>query len=131
MADWFWMKWAGFDIGPGVLQSAGFITFLICISMFYFYTGRDDRIMHFAHFGAQYLSLFAVMTVLSYLAVSTNAPLVDAALDTIDKKMGLDWVAWTNWVGAHPRVGAVFVIVYASLPAQQFFCYVRNVAHAG
>ena len=50
---------------------------LILISTFYFCTGRDERIMHFAHFGAQYLALFAVLTVLSYLAVSTNAPLVD------------------------------------------------------
>jgi len=41
--------------------------------------------------------------------------------------MGLDWVAWTNWVGARPGVGWAFFIVYASLPAQQFFCYVRNV----
>jgi hypothetical protein len=95
--------------------------------MFYFYTGRDDRIMHFAHFGAQYLSLFAVMTTLSYLAVSTNAPLVDHALDTIDKKMGLDWVAWTRWAGTHSGVSGAFFIAYGSLPAQQFFCYVRNV----
>jgi hypothetical protein len=127
LVDWLWMSWAGFHVGPGVLQTTGFIILLMCISIFYFYTGRDDRIMHFAHFGAQYLSLFAVMTVLSYLTVSTKAPLVDHALDIIDKKMGLDWVAWTKWVGAHPGVGGAFFIAYGSLPAQQFFCYVRNV----
>jgi hypothetical protein len=127
LVDWVWMRWAGFNFGPGVVQSIGFISLLILISIFYFYTVRDERIMHFAHFGAQYLALFAVLTVLSYLAVSTNAPVVDDALSAIDKKMGLDWVAWTNWIGAHPDVGWAFFIVYGSLPAQQFFCYVRNV----
>ena len=73
LVDWVWMGWAGFHIGPGVVQSIGFISLLIFISIFYSYTARDDRIMHFAHFGAQYLALFAVLTVLSYLAVSTNA----------------------------------------------------------
>ena len=102
LVDWVWMGWAGFHFGPGVVQSIGFISLLILISIFYFYTGRDDRIMHFAHFGAQYLALFAVLTVLSYLAVSTNAPLVDDAFDAMDKAMGLDWVTWTKWLTEHP-----------------------------
>jgi len=127
LVDWVWMGWAGFHIGPGVVQSIGFISLLISISIFYFYTARDDRIMHFAHFGAQYLALFAVLTVLSYLAVSTNAPVVDDALNAIDKAMGLDWLTWTKWLAEHPTLGWALFIVYGSLPAQQFFCYVRNV----
>lgn len=127
LVDWVWMGWAGFHTGPGIVQSIGFISLLILISIFYFYTGRDNRIMHFAHFGAQYLALFAVLTVLSYLAVSTNAPLVDPAFDAIDKAMGLDWLAWTKWLTEHPTLGWALFIIYGSLPAQQFFCYVRNV----
>jgi hypothetical protein len=127
LVDWVWMRWAGFHIGPGVIQSIGFISLLILISIFYFYTARDDRIMHFAHFGAQYLALFAVMTVLSYLAVSTDAPLVDPEFDAIDKALGLDWLAWTKWLTEHPTLRWGLFIVYGSLPAQQFFCYVRNV----
>jgi PAP2 superfamily len=127
LVDCIWMRWAGFHIGPGVVQSIGFISLLILISIIYFYTGRDERIMHFAHFGAQYLTLFAVLTVLSYLAVSTNAPLVDDAFDAIDKAMGLDWLAWTKWLTEHPTLGSALFVVYGSLPAQQIFCYVRNV----
>ena len=121
------MRRAGFHFGPGMVQSFGLMSLLILISIFYFYTARDDRIMHFAHFGAQYLALFAVMTVLSYLAVSTNAPLVDDAFDAMDKAMGLDWLTWTKWLAEHPTLRWGLYIVYASLPAQQFFCYVRNV----
>ena len=127
LVDWVWMGWAGFRIGPGVVQSIGFISLLILISIFYFYTARDDRIMHFAHFGAQYLALFAVLTVLSYLAVSTNAPLVDPEFDAIDKALGLDWLAWTEWVVGHPVLRKGLLVAYASLPLQALFGYIYNV----
>jgi hypothetical protein len=127
LVDWVWMWWAGFHFGPGVVQSIGFVSLLVLISIFYSYTERDERIMHFAQFGAQYLALFAVLTVLSYLAVSTNAPLVDHALDAIDKAMGLNWLTWTEWLTEHSTLRWGLFIVYGSLPAQQFFCYVRNV----
>jgi len=51
LVDWVWMRWAGFHIGRGFVQSSGFISLLILIGIFYFYTARDDRIMHFAHLG--------------------------------------------------------------------------------
>lgn len=127
LVDWVWMGWAGFHIGAGVVQSVSFISLLISISIFYFYTARDERIMHFAHFGAQYLALFAVLTVLSYLAVSTNAPLVDPEFDAIDKALGLDWLAWTEWVVGHPLLRKGLLVAYASLPLQAFFGYIYNV----
>jgi PAP2 superfamily len=127
LVDWVWMRWAEFRIGPGVVQSIGFMSLLILISICYFYTARDDRIMHFAHFGAQYLALFAVLTVLSYLAVSTNAPLVDPAFDAIDKALGLDWRAWTEWVAGHPVFRTGLIVAYASLPLQALFGYIYNV----
>jgi hypothetical protein len=100
---------------------------LILITLFYFYTGRDQRILGFAHFGAQLLSLYALIMPLSYLAVSTDAPIVDRALDAIDKSLGLDWVASTEWVAAHPNLRWGLSIAYDSLPIQALFCYIYNV----
>jgi PAP2 superfamily len=122
-----WMAWGGFQIGHGFLQAFGWISLLILISLFYFYTGRDQRILEFAHFGAQYLSLLAVLMPLSYLAVSTNAPVFDSEFDAIDKAMGLDWVAWTEWVIAHPTLRRSLSLVYDSLPIQALVCYIYNV----
>jgi hypothetical protein len=122
-----WMAFAGFQIGSGYLQALGFTTLLISISFFYSYTGRDERIAGFAHFGAQYLSLLAALMTLSYLAVSTNAPLADRDFDAMDKAMGLDWVAWTKWVIAHPTLRWGLSLAYDSLPYQAFFCFIYNV----
>jgi hypothetical protein len=71
--DRIWMARAGFDIGARFLQSIAFIWGLNLIGLLYCLTNRDDWIMRFAHFAAQYLALLAVMMPLSYLAVSTNA----------------------------------------------------------
>ena len=122
-----WMVSAGFELGPGYRQAFGWIVLLAVISLFYWYTGRDRRIMEFAHFGAQLLSLYALLMLLSYLAVSTDAPLADRAFDAIDKALGLDWIAWTEWVNAHPGVSWCLSIAYGSLSIQALIAYVYNV----
>jgi PAP2 superfamily len=127
LTDWIWMASAGFLIDSGYFQAFGWIVLLILISLFYFCSGRDQRIMEFAHFGAQLLSLYALVMLLSYLAVSTDAPLVDGAFDTIDKSVGLDWVAWIEWVTAHPHLRWGLSIAYDSLPVQALLCYTYNV----
>jgi hypothetical protein len=127
LIDWIWMASARFGIDSGYFLTCSWIFLLTLISLFYFYTGRDQRIMEFAHFGAQLLSLYALVMLLSYLAVSTDAPLVDGAFDAIDKSLGLDWVAWVEWVTAHPLIGSGLSIAYDSLPAQALFCYIYNV----
>ena len=127
LLDWIWLGSAGFHLGRGYVQAAGWIMLLILISLFYFYTGRDQRIMEFAHFGAQLLSLYALLMPLSYLAVATDFPLVDRAFDAIDKSLGLDWVAWTQWVRRHSRFELLLFIAYGSLPFQALVCYIYNV----
>jgi PAP2 superfamily len=125
--DGIWLVSAGFQLGPGYIQALGWIGLLILISIFYFYTGRDQRIMEFAHFAAQLLSLYALLMPLSYLAVATDFPLVDQAFDFIDKSLGLDWVAWTQWVQRHPRLELLLFVAYGSLPFQALVCYIYNV----
>jgi hypothetical protein len=55
--DLMWIAFVGFQIDRVYLGNFGWIFLLISIALFYFYTGRDERIMEFAHFGAQLLSL--------------------------------------------------------------------------
>jgi PAP2 superfamily len=125
--DGIWMMAAGFHFGPGYLPALAWVFLLIMISLFYYYTGRDNRIMNFAHFGAQYVSLLIVLMPLSYLAVSTNAPLSDREFDAIDRALGFNWISWTEWIIAHPILRRVLSMAYDSLPFQALFCYIYNV----
>jgi hypothetical protein len=124
--DWVWMGYAGFHIGAGLILQVEMIASLIAISGVLFCTGQDRRFIDFVHPGAQYLALLAVLTPLSYLTVSTDAPLMDRTFDAIDKAVGLDWLAWAEWVSAHPAIRSGLHFAYASLPIQMLFCYWHN-----
>ncbi len=111
--DWVWMNAAGFRFGDGFLACAAAACALAAIALVYFYTERDERIRDFAHFGAQFLALSLVMIPLEYLAVSTNAPLADGGFVALDQAMGLDWVAWAQWVSAHSLIHSALGAAYA------------------
>ena len=125
LIDCAWLTYAGFRIDFGIARSVGVISLLLIIGIFY--KRRDERLMEFGLFGAQYLSLFTVMIPISYLAASTNASLVDGTFDAFDKAMGLDWVAWAEWVLAHPTLRWLLRIAYQSLTIQALFCYMYNI----
>src|SRR5947209_7356007 len=74
LVDWIWMANAGFRVGSGYAQVLGCVALLLCVSLFYSHTRRDQRVTEFAHFGAQIASLYALMMMISYLALSTNVP---------------------------------------------------------
>ena len=126
LAGWTWATAAGLQLGVEFLQFSSCIAVLILIALIYYYTNRERRIMELAHFGAQYLCLLMLLDLLTALAVSSNAPLVDPQLEAIDRAMGFDWVAWKELVFAHPMLRYGLRIAYASLPFQLFFCYIYN-----
>jgi PAP2 superfamily len=53
-------------------------------------------------------------SVLSYLCVTTNAPLVDNDLIGFDRLLGFDWPSTYQWVRAHPAVHRTLALAYDS-----------------
>ena len=125
--DWVWMNAAGFRFGDGFLACAAAACALAAIALVYFYTERDERIRDFAHFGAQFLALSLVLIPLESLAVSTNAPLAHRSFVALDQGMGLDWVAWAQWVSAHPLIHWALGVAYASIWLQTILAFMFNV----
>jgi hypothetical protein len=124
--DWLWVKWAGFQIGPGGCGSLTIISVLLIVSVVYCYRRGGEWLAELTHSWAQYLSLLAVLLPLSYAAVSTNAPLLDNTFAAADLAIGLDWIGWAEWVIAHPVLRWVLRLAYASLPIQMMFNYWYN-----
>jgi len=75
---------------------------------------RDPRIAATTPFCALLLTFQAAAATLSYLVVSTNAPLVDAPLDAWDRALGFDWLALQTWLQAHTVTQALLHVAYAS-----------------
>jgi hypothetical protein len=60
-------------------------------------------------------------SILSYLVVSTNLPLVDAQLDAIDKLINFNWPEINNLVRSMPLIHFILKIAYSSLLPQLVF----------
>jgi membrane-associated phospholipid phosphatase len=65
------------------------------------------------------VALFIVFSnvggVLSYLVVSTDAPLVDSTLAAWDQALGFDWPNVYLWVQQHHIVSSVFTVAYGGI----------------
>ena len=85
---------------------------------------RDSRIAATTSYCALLLLFQAAAATLSYLVVSTNAPLVDAPLDAWDRAIGFDWLALQAWLQTHTSVHALLRVAYASGLLQLVFVVV-------
>jgi hypothetical protein len=81
-------------------------------------TRRNPRISHTLVATAQVILALSVMTPLTYLAISTNLPLQDAALLAWDRAFGLDFRSYLDFVNAHPLLISVLAIGYGSIAWQ-------------
>ena len=123
LLDAAWAAAGGFRVAPGgLLPVAAAVAALLAITVFYERSGRSERLAGFAHHAAQFLAFFAAAGTFSYLVVSTNAPLMDAALAEADRAIGFDWPAWFAWMRAHPALRIALALAYASLIPQVVLC---------
>lgn len=63
---------------------------------------RDPQVMFCLGTTAQLVLITALMTPLTYLAGAANAPLQDANLLALDRALGIDWLAYVNYVNDRP-----------------------------
>lgn len=63
---------------------------------------RDPQVMFCLGSTAQIVLITALMTPLTYVAGAMSFPLQDANLLAIDRAMGIDWVAYVNYVNERP-----------------------------
>jgi membrane-associated phospholipid phosphatase len=67
----------------------------------------------------QILAFAQVGSYLTYGAMAASPfPIADGLLERVDALLGFDWLAWFNWVHAHPIVHLVLAKAYASIPLQ-------------
>src|SRR5262245_22989205 len=108
----FYIEWPAFAAPIGAclaLAAAG-----------WFYTCRrpDERLASGCLSTAQVIAFATVGAPLSYLAASTNLPLIDHVYDAIDRAMGLDWKAMLAFMNAWPALFDALRPIYLSLTFQ-------------
>jgi hypothetical protein len=112
--DLAWMAMGGWSISmPGIAAIAGAVLAFQAPLAFARY--RDDlRIATTARAATLLIVFMGAAGILSYLLVSTRAPLVDPTLAAWDHALGFDWLALQRWLQDHARAGRLLELAYAS-----------------
>lgn len=76
------------------------------------------------HCLARYYALGFAALVLSYIAATTPAPLVDPMLARADAALGFDWRGWYRFVNSHPWFQTGLQFAYASMQPQIVLCLI-------
>ena len=119
VVDIVWLRESGRSVAlEGLLINAAILGGLTGIR-FYYKRFRDEPRIANTLGELVLLILFSnVAAILSYLVVSTNAPVIDARLAAWDESLGLDWTALFDFVQRHPTLRMVLHIAYQSTLAQ-------------
>lgn len=112
--DAIWLFLAGWSVsGHGVAVIALAVAAFRAPLMISRYR-NDPRIRTTAGTAALLIMFMAAAATLSYLVVSTNAPLVDVQLAAWDRALGFDWLAISFWLQSNPPVQTVLRLAYHS-----------------
>lgn len=97
----------------GLLAAVGFV-----IAALLRHLMPGNRVSETLEFLSLLSLLAATLAVLSYLCAVPAAPLRDRAFDRIDHALGLDWVAYLDWVMARQWLAEFYARLYATLIPQ-------------
>lgn len=81
---------------------------------------RDPRVVFILASTGQILLIPVLMTPLTYVAAAANLPMQDSALMALDRALGLDWMAYFNFIYSHHALLFGAVLAYSMIGWQVF-----------
>jgi membrane-associated phospholipid phosphatase len=111
------MALMGFTIAPlAALKPCAFVVAYLTFAGYKLRRpGSDPRVIHIFAATGQILLIPVLATPLTYVAAAANLPMQDAALDAIDRALGLDWMAWFNFFAERHSLLFATVLGYSMI----------------
>lgn len=81
----------------------------------YWAAKSDPRVIFILGSTGQILLIPVLMTPMTYIAAAANLPLVDAPLMALDRALGLDWMAYFNFIYTHHALLFGTVLAYGMI----------------
>jgi hypothetical protein len=123
VADVLWGVIGGWKVQlNGLMVHLLIVTFMMSILLIRRFR-EEPRVRYTIRLMTLLILYSNVSVVLSYLIVSTNAPLIDNALSSWDKAMGFGWLSLFSWMQHHLLLRHWLQYAYASL-LPQLICMV-------
>ena len=117
--DTFWAWSVGIWFALDLNTALGFAV-LFLINVIYGTVRVSPRIAALSGALVQLIAFTVVTGILSYLAVTSDFPLIDRYLSAADAALGFDWLALFKWISDHPLIRLVLDLAYLSAAAQIF-----------
>lgn len=121
LIDAVWLAAAGFTLNPKpfVFMFASAIL-LAGIAYFYTFMRPDPKIAEATKCFLIMILFTNVLAHFSYVSLTLNLPLQDAALAKFDTAIGYDWMGVLAWTNEHPNIGWALTFAYQSSGPQVF-----------
>jgi hypothetical protein len=108
-----------FELDLGSFLIPGIVTAVLAAGGWFYRSVRPDpRLGAILSSTAHIIGFAAVGAPLSYIAATAGFPLQDAALEAIDRHMGVDWAQLMTLVSRHPGWQLVLSFAYSSFALQ-------------
>lgn len=113
--DLIWGSLAGWTVHTGhtLAQLLPLLAILLPLALIKRYR-CDQRIRNTLAAAALFVLFIPASGALSYLVISTNAPLADVYFAQLDKALGFDWGNSVKWLAQHQALRDLLRIAYAS-----------------
>lgn len=108
----------GFSIDPAsTLKPAVIVSAYLAYTYYscHWQKNPDPKVVFVLGSTGQMLLIPVLMTPLTYVAASVNMPMQDAALDMLDRALGLDWMTWFNFFYDRHALLVVTVFAYSMI----------------
>lgn len=113
--DLIWCSLAGWTVraGPKLPQLLPFLVIVLPIALIDRYR-CDERIRNTLAAAGLFVLFIPASGALSYLVISTNAPLADQHFAALDLALGFDWASSVQWLTQHPPLRNLLRLAYSS-----------------
>lgn len=103
VVDAVWAAWLGWRVDVRSIAGTLVVTLVVAGLLLVPRYRADRRLSITVLATVQLLAFTKMAAMLSYLVVSTNAPLTDRTLAAWDAALGFDWVALATWIRSVPE----------------------------
>jgi membrane-associated phospholipid phosphatase len=119
LVDLVWMSQTAISIVPlSLIGPLAIGAGTAALAVYYRVWRQEQRLADALDLVGQMVGFMVLGALFSYLVVTPGMPMRDAALESVDRALGLDWLGYLRWLDGHAWFARILSFAYASFMPQ-------------